>query len=85
MADPSDESKPPQRAESPKPVPLEGIKQGFSEKALEILSEYERYKAIMNPEDFEHWYQEKMVELEQRPAPRYEAIRGLNLKPVKFD
>ena len=40
-----DESKTPQRAESRKPVTLEGIKHGFSEKAFEILSdEYERYK-----------------------------------------
>ena len=30
-------------------------------------------------------YQEKILELEQRPAPRYEAIRGQKLKPVKFD
>ena len=27
----------------------------------------------------------KMLELEQRPAPRYEKIRGLNLRPVVFD
>ena len=80
-----DESKPPQRAESPRPILLEDVKHGFTDKALEILSEYERYKAIMNPEDFEAWIQEKIVELEQRPAPRFEAIHGLDLKPVRFD
>ena len=55
----SDESKTPQRAKLPKPIMLEDIKHGFTDIALEILSEYSRYKAIMNPKDFEHWYQEK--------------------------
>ena len=64
---------------------LEGIKQGFSEKALEISSEYERYKTIMKPEDFQKWCEEKVTGLEQRQAPRYEAIRGLELRPVRFD
>ena len=61
------------------------MKHGFTEKALEVLAEYERYKAIMSESDFEVWYQQKMVELEQRPAPRCEKIRGLELKPVRFD
>ena len=76
----------PVRAESPKMInDFNEIKHGFTDRAARVLEEYARYKAIMKPEDFERWIDEKVRQLEQDPQPKFEKIQGLDLKPVRFD
>ena len=58
---------------------------GFSRRQLDLLKEYSRMKAMLDPETFEAWYMKKLKEVEDKgPDPQFEVLRA-KLKPLTFE
>ena len=57
---------------------------GFSDRQLSLLEEYSRFKAILKPDQFSEWFQKKLKEVEANPEPKFEVLKGMELRPVKF-